>query len=122
MCRYRRCKLLSIGGATLCVAGFSTIAFRWRGPLGFWESLEILPSSFGVGLLNSSQFIALSAGIDKSDLATALSIFFMSQQIGMMIGASASAAILRKGFHDSLTDKLSDFPDRQEVNIIARFH
>ena len=120
MGRYKRYRLLSLGGATLCVAGFSTIAVRWQGPLSVWESLEILPCSLGVGLLTSSQFVGLLAGVDKSHLATALSTFFMSQQIGMMIGASASAAILRNGFYGALTDRLSGFPNSTKVSIIQR--
>lgn len=90
---------------------------RWRGRISIWESLEILPASLGVGLLNSSQFIGLSAAVEKSHLATAISIFFLSQQIGMMVGASTSAALLRHGFRDALVQKLTDWPDRNQVSV-----
>ena len=93
--------------------------FRWRGRINVWESLEILPASLGVGLLNSSQFIGLSAAVEKSHLATAISIFFLSQQIGMMVGASASAALLRQGFRDALVKDLPDLPDRNIVSTAA---
>ncbi|KAL9127025.1 MAG: hypothetical protein Q9217_004014 [Psora testacea] len=97
---------------------------RWRGHISVWESLEILPASLGVGLLNSSQFIGLSAAVEKSHLATAISIFFLSQQIGMMIGASASAALLRYGFRDALIQKLTDWPDRNSIvkDVLADGH
>lgn len=92
---------------------------RWRGRISIWESLEILPASLGVGLLNSSQFIGLSAAVEKSHLATAISIFFLSQQIGMMVGTSASAALLRHGFRNALVRKLTDWPDRTNVSTLS---
>ena len=90
---------------------------RWRGRINIWDSLEIFPASLGVGLLNSSQFIGLSAAVDKAHMATTISIFFLSQQIGMMIGASGSAALLRQGFRDALVHKLRGWPDRSQVRI-----
>ena len=92
---------------------------RWRGRISVWESLEVLPASLGVGLLNSSQFIGLSAAVEKSHSATAISIFFLSQQLGMMIGASASAALLRHGFRDALIQKLTGWPDRDRVSTMS---
>ena len=91
---------------------------RWRGRLGTFESLEIFPASLGVGLLNSSQFIGLSASVKKSRLATAISIFFLSQQIGMMVGASASTAVLRHWFRNALLRNLTDWPNRDSVSAM----
>lgn len=71
-----------------------------------WESLYILPAAMGIGLLNSSQFIGLSAAVQKAQLASTISTFFLSQQIGMMIGAGGSAALLRTVFRASLVKML----------------
>ena len=92
---------------------------RWQGQINVWESLYIFPASLGIGLLNSSQFIGLSASVEKSQLATTISIFFLSQQIGMMIGASASSALLRKTFRNALLDKLGNGRDSRQVSILG---
>ena len=84
-----------------------------------WESLYIFPASFGVGLLNSSQFIAVSAAVDKTQLATTISIFFLSQQIGLMIGASGSGALLQKTFRTALEKSLGDRADASEVSVFC---
>ena len=99
--------------STLSIAAFVTIALRWRGPINVWESLYILPAAMGVGLLNSSQFIGLSATAQKEQLATTISTFFLSQQLGMMIGASVSAALLRNVFRSSLVKMLGSRQDEQ---------
>ena len=103
----------------ICVVSYVLILLRWRGPINVWESLYIFPASFGVGLLNSSQFIAVSAAVDKTQLATTISIFFLSQQIGLMIGASGSGALLQKTFRTALEKSLGDRADASEVSVIC---
>ena len=80
-----------------------------------WESLYIFPASFGVGLLNSSQFVGVSATVEKSQLATTISIFFLSQQMGLMTGASGSGALLQKTFRNVLEKRLGDSAQESEV-------
>ena len=81
---------------------------RWRGQINVWESLYIFPASLAVGLFNSSQFMGPSTTVKKGYLATNISIFFLSQQIGMMIGAGASSALLRSTFRDASVKQLGD--------------
>lgn len=85
-----------------------------------WESLYIFPASFGVGLLNSSQFVAISAAVEKPQLATTISIFFLSQQMGMMIGASGSGALLQRTFQNALVKNLGDHAGKGGVSTCNR--
>ena len=85
-----------------------------------WESLYIFPASFGVGLLNSSQFVGVSAAVERPQLATTISIFFLSQRMGMMIGASASGALLQRTFRNALVKSLRGRAERSEVSIFYR--
>ncbi|KAK0513525.1 hypothetical protein JMJ35_004511 [Cladonia borealis] len=118
--RTKRYKVVSIMAATTGVLSFFLILFRWRGPINTWESLYIFPASFGVGLLNSSQFVAISASVEKPQLATTISIFFLSQQMGMMIGASGSGALLQRTFRNALEKTLGDHAGMSEVSICNR--
>ncbi len=88
---------------------------RWRGRINVWESLYILPASLSVNIRNSLQFIGLAASVEKPQLATAVGMFYLSQQIGFMIGASRSAALLRKAFQDALLESLSDCVNADKV-------
>ena len=89
---------------------------RWRGQINVYESLYIFPASLGVGLLNSSQFTGLAASIEKPDLAMAVGVFYLSQQIGLMIGAGGSSALLRRAFSDILVADLGDVQGRDKVS------
>ena len=100
----------------LCIISFIVIMLRWRGRINVWESFYIFPASLGVGMLNSSQFTGLAASVEKSELATAVSTFYLSQQIGLMIGAGGSAALLRRTFRDALMVNLSGFPNADKVS------
>lgn len=106
--RTMRCKNISLFASTVSLAAFLTIALRWRGAINVWESLYILPAAMGVGLLNSSQFIGLSAAVQRSQLATTISTFFLSQQLGMMVGAATSAALLKSIFRSGLVRLIGD--------------
>lgn len=110
---------MSILAASMTITSFIVILLRWHGRIGVLESLYIFPASLGVGLLNSSQFIGLSATVEKSQLATTISVFFLSQQIGMMIGASASSALLRSTFRDALVENLSDRKGGDQVSFLC---
>lgn len=89
---------------------------RWRGRINVWESLYIFPASIGVGMLNSSQFTGLAASVERSQLATAVSMFYLSQQVGLMMGASGSAALLRRTFRDALMANLSGLSNADKVS------
>jgi len=108
---------MSVAATSSCITSFIVILLRWHGRINGWESLYIFPASLGVGLLNSSQFIGLSASVEKSHLATTTSIFFLSQQIGMMIGASASSALLGSTFRDALVGRMSHGVDSSQVSV-----
>lgn len=109
---------MSIVAGTVSITSFVTILLRWHGRIIVWESLYIFPASLGVGLLNSSQFIGLSAAVERSHLATTISVFFLSQQIGMMIGASASSALLRRVFRAALVKNMGDRKDISQVSSL----
>ena len=92
---------------------------RWRGRINVWESLlYVFSASLGVGMLNSSQFIGLAASIEKPQLATAVSLFYLSQQMGLMIGASGSAALLRTSFRNALVKNLGHSADGKQVSLL----
>lgn len=119
VCRTKRYKVMSIIAAAISITSLIVILLRWHGRINVWESLYIFPVSLGVGLLNSSQFIGLSAAVEKSQLATTITVFFLSQQIGLMIGASASSALLRSAFRNALEKALRDRNDSSSVSVLS---
>ncbi|KAL8845676.1 MAG: hypothetical protein Q9221_009166 [Calogaya cf. arnoldii] len=111
----KRYKLLSIVAAMLGIGSFVAIMLRWHGRINIWESLYIFPVGLAVGLLSSTQYVGVSAAVERKDLATVISMLLLGQQISMMVGAGSSSALLRKVFHDALADKLGDRSASQKV-------
>lgn len=116
----KRCKALTMSASTLSIASIVLMALRWRQPIDVWESLYIFPAAMGVGLLNVSQFVALSAAVEKEQLAITTSMFFLSLQLGMLLGASGSAALLKSVFRGSLFKTLGSDAETQQVSGIKQ--
>ena len=118
--RIRRLKVISTTASIITIAGLVLVAIRWRGPIPIWESLYIFPAAIGVGLLNSSQFVALSIAVEKSQLATSIGMFFLSQQLGMMFGASVSAVVLTSVFRKGLMKTVGSDERSVHVGIVEK--
>ena len=67
-------------------------------------------------MILSTQFIGLSASAPKPQTATAVSTYYLSQQVGILVGVGASAAILRMDFRNALLRQLENYSDRDWVS------
>lgn len=96
------------------------ILLRWRQGTNAWEgSLYAFPSGLGSGMILSTQFIGLSTSAPKDQLATSISIYYLSQQVGTIVGISVTAAVLRGAFQNTLMRELGDVPGKAEVSELA---
>ncbi|KAL9597895.1 MAG: hypothetical protein Q9219_004848 [cf. Caloplaca sp. 3 TL-2023] len=93
--RSGRYKLLGLAGPFISCLGFTLLLVRWRGNTSTFESFFIVPGDFGSGISQSTAFIALSAAIDKEDVAVAMTGYSVCQQVGLAVGMSTTAAILQ---------------------------
>ena len=64
-------------------------------------------------------FIALTAGIEPKDLAVAGTGFYQSGNIGGAIGTNTIAAVQQGTLRASLAQKLTNYPDKEQVNIFV---
>lgn len=88
---------------------------RWHGHTSFLESLYIIPGGFGNGIALSASFIALTAGVDSSQMAIASSGLYLSSNIGMVGGLSVAAAILQSTLRKQLRISLEGMEGRDEI-------
>jgi hypothetical protein len=51
-------------------------------------------------------------------MATAISMYYMSQQIGIAMGISISSSLLKQQFQATLQKILVDIPEYQEVSAM----
>jgi hypothetical protein len=88
---------------------------------GTWEgSLTTFPLELFAGIVLSTQFIGLYLCAPKQHMATAISMYYMCQQIGIALGLSLSSSLLKQQFQTTLREMLVDIPGYQEVSTMFR--
>ncbi|PVH69662.1 MFS general substrate transporter [Cadophora sp. DSE1049] len=113
--RTGRYKLISILGAISASLSYTLMLVRWHGHTSFLESLYILPGGFGNGIALGVTFIALTAGVDPSQMAIAGSGLYLSSNIGMVGGLSIAAAVLQGTLRKQLRISLEGMEGRDEI-------
>lgn len=98
------------------------ITLRWRHGTNIWEAQYVVLIGVGFGSLLSTTFIGLSASAPKPQLATAIGMYYLSQQFGEILGVSIAATILRGDFRNTLQERLGSRPDAKRVSNLLLGH
>ena len=72
----------------------------------------------GMGGFFSVTFVGLSASVPSQLSATAMTAYYLAQQLGMMMGISATSVTCRMVFKAYLGLKFADFADSLQVNFL----
>lgn len=84
--------------------------------LGVWEGImTTFPFGLFGGIALSAQFIGLYQCSSKQYMATAISMYYMSQQIGVALGISISSGLLKHQFHATLQKIMTEVPGYTKV-------
>ncbi|QKX53239.1 uncharacterized protein TRUGW13939_00315 [Talaromyces rugulosus] len=113
--RFGRYKWLLIIATVLSSACYLLLAFRWTGRINMWESLYIIPGGLGNGLVQAAGFIALTSGVVKADMAVASSGYYLSSNIGTVLGIAATNAIFQTSLRHGLERQLEGCESRREI-------
>lgn len=70
-------------------------------------------------MLNSAAFVALTATIDRSQVAMAASTFFLSANGGMAVGLASASAVIQSRLRSGLEAKLGNIPHRALVCLFS---
>ncbi|KAJ6010862.1 MFS general substrate transporter [Penicillium sp. IBT 35674x] len=110
--KYRRESLIGVG---ICASSLILMVMRWMNGIKGFEIYYSLPWTVGGGILLSAQFVALAARC-PDQMANATAIFCLVQQVGQIVGTSASTAALQQLFGSRLGVNLSDaLPEKTQI-------
>jgi MFS family permease len=84
----------------------------------YWEILFTIIIGVGMGGFFSVTFVGLSASIPDQMSATAMTVYYLAQQLGMMMGITATSVTCRMVFKDYLERKLADFTGSVQVRFL----
>ncbi|KAJ6258563.1 Vacuolar membrane protein [Drechslerella dactyloides] len=113
--RYKRYLLFAISVSTVALL---LITLRWRGHTNIFETAYIFPAGFGIGMINTAAFIALSASIKSEDQAMATSGFYLCDNLGFVAIGSLGNAVLQLALDERLHAKLAKIPSAEREQII----
>ncbi|KAF3921129.1 hypothetical protein ABW21_db0200750 [Orbilia brochopaga] len=113
--RYKRYLLFAISISTVALL---LITLRWRGHTNIFETAYIFPAGFGIGMINTLAFIALSASVKSEDQAMATSGFYLCDNLGFVTIGSLGNAILQLALDKRLHAKLINVPSEKREQII----
>lgn len=97
------------------MVGYVFLTIFWHGHTNLWESLYIAPGAFGTGVIASSLFVYLAAGVDDSQMAIASTGLYLGQNIGALLGLSLASNVLFNVLRSGLEKRLDGFPNREMV-------
>lgn len=115
--RYRRYKLPIVVASVNSMFTFASIIIYWRGNTSPLESLLIFSGGFGTGIAHSAVFVSLANGVADEDIAIASSGFYLSGNIGGVLGVSAASAVHQVTLRRGLLTAFKTNTNCKEVSI-----
>ncbi|KAE8372709.1 major facilitator superfamily domain-containing protein [Aspergillus bertholletiae] len=113
--RYKTMTMVAVGSTVL----LSILIFiRYRSGCHTWELLYLFPSGVSNGIIFSTQFIGMSLTAPKERLATSIGIYYLSQQLGFIVGPAASVAVVQRLFANRLSEGLEGLKEKQLIDQI----
>jgi MFS family permease len=113
--RTGRHKLLTILASTCASVSYALLIIRWTGNTSWLESLEIMPSGFGMGLAFSATFVALQSSVKREEIAISTGGLYTASAIGMVVGIAASSTVQLGSLRAVLEVNLRNISGAKEV-------
>ncbi|KAF3277459.1 hypothetical protein TWF970_005070 [Orbilia oligospora] len=110
--RYKRYLVIAMSISTIALL---LVTIRWRGNTNIFETAYIAPAGFGIGMINTAAFIALSASVEHKDQAMATSGFYLSDNLGFVAISSLGNAVLQTALAKRLDVRLDGVTNKKEV-------
>ncbi|KAJ5927973.1 hypothetical protein N7466_006929 [Penicillium verhagenii] len=102
----------------LAAASIVPVTLGWRWPQSptptIWEQLYPFGLGFGLGGSLAASFVGLSASIPDNVTAPAFTIYYLCQQVGMILGVTVASMISRGFFKTYLLRNLGQSADSLE--------
>ncbi|KAK0726524.1 major facilitator superfamily domain-containing protein [Apiosordaria backusii] len=116
-------RLITNIAVVLSNLSFLAIFLRWRGVTHWGETLYGFPIGVGFGVSLSAAFIALTAGLESTQVAVATSGFYLSMNLGSLLGVSGASLLIASFVERTLREKLPDLPDKEQIirDVLSNF-
>lgn len=100
----------------LGIIGYLLIMLRWRYGADIWESVYTVANGLSMGMALNALFVAMTASAPGAQRTTAISFYYLCQQIGIIFGVGGFAALFDTIFRNALRDGLDNVPEKTWVS------
>lgn len=87
----------------------------WNGHTDLLAALAVLPGGMAAGMMSSSSFVGLAAGVSEEDMAVAGSGLYLFFNLGAIAGSSAGSAVYQTTLKSGLQEAVKDLPEGQTI-------
>lgn len=109
------CKEPTVLGPFLALGGTTMLLLTCNGDTHPAKSAFLFPTSVATGMISSSTFVALAAGVRGEDIAVSASSIYLFFNIGAIAGVSLGGALFQAGLRSSLAKSLGHRRRRRGV-------
>ncbi|RAH87162.1 MFS transporter [Aspergillus japonicus CBS 114.51] len=118
--RTKRYKKRSIYAAVISVISSILLFFSWHFDHPVAESLLVIPMSTPIGIIISGEFIGMSNRAPPEILASSIGAYYLSQQLGSIMGAAMGPLIVRAGFKYDIAGRLNEQVETEIIRNVLR--
>lgn len=111
----REYKVRTACGNISGILGCTLLLLHWDGNTKWFDSLFVVLSGLGMGVLQSATFVHLAASLRQSEVANAGTSWFLTQSVGALAGASMSILLINKVLRAALQRGLSDLKRKSKI-------
>lgn len=94
---------------------FLLTAIRWRFRPSLWELAYVSLGYVALAGTLAAQFVGISASAPKEHSATAITTYYIFQQMGVILGVTLAATLSRQVFENALFQELGTDKDALQV-------
>ncbi|KAK6443061.1 hypothetical protein LTR95_000776 [Oleoguttula sp. CCFEE 5521] len=110
-----RFKPSTVAGPIISLLCMVLLLFTWQGHTSIAGSLAIFPGGFANGMVASSSFVGLAAGVDEDDVAIAASGMYMFSNIGAIAAVSGGSAAFQTTLRSALRSTFHDVQGGEQI-------
>ncbi|KAL5337486.1 major facilitator superfamily domain-containing protein [Aspergillus crustosus] len=113
--RTNRFKKMCLTASFFTLLFYTLILIQY--PHGFhpWQGIYLLLVGFAPGILFPALFVGMSASAPEGTLSVCISTYYLSQQLGLVIGPAVGAALTQRLFLGGLQGALQGVEDKREL-------
>lgn len=81
---------------------------QWPQGISYWELVYPCAAGVGVGIFLSMHFVGVSASFPEHNLVAGITLYYLFQQLGIIMSVSFTASICRRVIENDLLHKLNN--------------